>query len=99
MLQPISPTEKLCDKKVRNTESQNSSSSEQEEQRLLETSGSSSSSLNNPPGSASVSVISNKNNEKAETEGFQQRLSAAEGCQRHSGDRHNSASSGKNGSE
>lgn len=98
MLQPISPAEKLCDKKVRNTESQNSSSSEQEEQRLLETSGSSSSSLNNPAGSASVSVISN-NNEKPETEGFQQQPSAAEGCQLHGGDRHNSASSGKSGSE
>ncbi|XP_072740262.1 tumor necrosis factor receptor superfamily member 1B isoform X2 [Ciconia boyciana] len=94
---PFSPTEKQCDKKVRNTGSQNSSSSEQEEQHLLETSGSSSSSLNNPTGSARVSVISNKNNEKKETEGFQQQHSAAEGCKLHSGDRHNSASSEHSG--
>ncbi|KAK4809903.1 hypothetical protein QYF61_023390 [Mycteria americana] len=89
--------EKQRDKKVRNTGSQNSSSSEQEEQHLLETSGSSSSSLNNPTGSARVSVISNKNNEKKETEGFQQQHSAAEGCKLHSGDRHNSASSEHSG--
>ncbi|XP_075376857.1 tumor necrosis factor receptor superfamily member 1B isoform X4 [Mycteria americana] len=94
---PFSPTEKQRDKKVRNTGSQNSSSSEQEEQHLLETSGSSSSSLNNPTGSARVSVISNKNNEKKETEGFQQQHSAAEGCKLHSGDRHNSASSEHSG--
>ncbi|KAM6046202.1 tumor necrosis factor receptor superfamily member 1B isoform 2-T2 [Theristicus caerulescens] len=94
---PFSPTEKQCDKKVRNTGSQNSSSSEQEEQHLLETSGSSSSSLNNPAGSARVSVVSNKNNEKKETEGFQQQHSAAEGCKLHSGDRHNSAGSEHSG--
>ncbi|NXS42176.1 TNR1B factor, partial [Balaeniceps rex] len=94
---PFSPTEKQCDKKVRNTGSQNSSSSEQEEQHLLETSGSSSSSLNNPTGSAKVSVISNKNNENKETEGFQQQHSAAEACKHHRGDRHNSASSEHSG--
>ncbi|NXF31053.1 TNR1B factor, partial [Nyctibius bracteatus] len=94
---PFSPTEKQCDKKVRNTGSQNSSSSEQEEQHLLETSGSSSSSLNNPTGSARVSVISNKNIEKKETEGFQQQHSAAEGRKLRSGDRHNSASSDHSG--
>ncbi|XP_074883572.1 tumor necrosis factor receptor superfamily member 1B-like isoform X2 [Buteo buteo] len=94
---PFSPTEKQCDKKVRNTGSQNSSSSEQEEQHLLETSESSSSSLNNPTGSARVSVRSNKNNEKKETEGFQQQHSAAEGCKLYSGDRHNSASSEHSG--
>ncbi|XP_054656989.1 tumor necrosis factor receptor superfamily member 1B isoform X3 [Grus americana] len=91
---PFPPTEKQCDKKVRNTGSQNSSSSEQEEQHLLETSGSSSSSLNNPAGSARVSVISNKNNEK---KGFQQQHLGAEGCKLHSGDRHNSASSEHSG--
>ncbi|NWH16127.1 TNR1B factor, partial [Grus americana] len=94
MFQPFPPTEKQCDKKVRNTGSQNSSSSEQEEQHLLETSGSSSSSLNNPAGSARVSVISNKNNEK---KGFQQQHLGAEGCKLHSGDRHNSASSEHSG--
>ncbi|KAF1483305.1 Tumor necrosis factor receptor superfamily member 1B, partial [Megadyptes antipodes antipodes] len=77
---PFFPTEKQCDKKVRNTESQNSSSSEQEEQHLLETSGSSSSSLSNPTGSARVNVVTKQR-------------SAAEGCKLHSGDRHNSASS------
>ncbi|XP_010182171.1 PREDICTED: tumor necrosis factor receptor superfamily member 1B, partial [Mesitornis unicolor] len=94
---PFSPTEKPCDKKVRNTGLQNSSSSEQEEQHLLETSGSSSSSLNNPSGSARVNGISNKNNGKKETERFQQQHSAAEGCKRHSGDRHSSASSEHSG--
>ncbi|NXW04834.1 TNR1B factor, partial [Fregetta grallaria] len=94
---PFSPTEKQCDKKVRNTGSQNSSSSEQEEQHLLETSGSSSSSLNNPAGSARVSVASNKNDEKKEAGGFQQQHSAAEGCKLHGGDRHNSASSEHSG--
>ncbi|XP_074969861.1 tumor necrosis factor receptor superfamily member 1B isoform X2 [Phalacrocorax aristotelis] len=94
---PLSPNEKQCEKKVKNTGSQNSSSSEQEEQRLLETSGSSSSSLNNLTGSARISVTSNKNNEKKETEGFQQQHSAAEGCKLHSGDRHNSASSDHSG--
>ncbi|KAF1533320.1 Tumor necrosis factor receptor superfamily member 1B, partial [Eudyptula albosignata] len=77
---PFFPTEKQCDKKVRNTGSQNSSSSEQEEQHLLETSGSSSSSLSNPTGSARVNVVTKQR-------------SAAEGCKLHSGDRHNSASS------
>ncbi|KAF1647074.1 Tumor necrosis factor receptor superfamily member 1B, partial [Aptenodytes patagonicus] len=94
---PFFPTEKQCDKKVRNTGSQNSSSSEQEEQHLLETSGSSSSSLSNPTGSARVNGVSNKSNEKKETEGFQQQCSAAEGCKLHSGDRHNSASSEHSG--
>ncbi|XP_074748941.1 tumor necrosis factor receptor superfamily member 1B [Strix uralensis] len=94
---PFSPAEKQCDKKVRNTGSQNSSSSEQEEQQLLGTSGSSSSSLNNPTAPARVSVISNKNNEKKEKEGFQHQHSAAEGCKLHSGDRHNSASSEHSG--
>uniref|UniRef100_A0A672TGW4 TNFR-Cys domain-containing protein n=1 Tax=Strigops habroptila TaxID=2489341 RepID=A0A672TGW4_STRHB len=95
--EPFSPTEKQCDKKVRNTGSQNSSSSEHDEQHLLRTSGSSSSFLNNPTGSARISVISNKNNEKKKTEGFQQQHSAAEGCKCHSRDRHNSASSGHSG--
>ncbi|XP_025929962.1 tumor necrosis factor receptor superfamily member 1B [Apteryx rowi] len=94
---PFCPTEKQCDKKIRNTGSQNSSNSEQEEQHLLETPGSSSSSLNNPDGSTRVSVISNKNNEKKETEGFQQQHSATEGCKLHSGGRHNSASSEHSG--
>ncbi|XP_010003536.1 PREDICTED: tumor necrosis factor receptor superfamily member 1B [Chaetura pelagica] len=90
---PFSSTEKECDKKVRNTGSQNSSNSEQEEQHLLETSESSSSSLHNPAGSARVSVESNKNNEKKETEGFQQQYLSAGGWKLHSGDRHSSASS------
>ncbi|NXW26749.1 TNR1B factor, partial [Phaetusa simplex] len=94
---PFSPTEKQCDKKVRNTGSQNTSSSEQEEQHLLGTSGSSSSSLNNPTGSARVSVVSNKKNDKKETEGFHQQHSAAEDCKLHTGDRHNSASSEHSG--
>ncbi|KAM9521625.1 tumor necrosis factor receptor superfamily member 1B-like [Guaruba guarouba] len=94
---PFSPTEKHCDKKVRNTGSQNSSSSKHEEQHLLQTSGSSSSPLNNPTESARVSVISNKNSEKKKTEGFQQQHSAAEGCKRHSRDSHNSVSSGHSG--
>ncbi|NXS58783.1 TNR1B factor, partial [Brachypteracias leptosomus] len=94
---PFSPAEKPCDKKVGNTGSQDFSSSDQEKQQLLETSGSSSSSLNNPAGSARVTVISTKNNEKKEAEGFQQRHSAAEGCKLHSGDRHHSASSEHSG--
>ncbi|NXS96199.1 TNR1B factor, partial [Jacana jacana] len=94
---PFSPTEKQCDKKVRNAGSQNSSGSEQEEQRLLGTSGSSSSSLNNPTGAARVGVISNKKNEKKETEGFQQQHLAAAGCKLLSGDRHSSASSEHSG--
>ncbi|NXK46537.1 TNR1B factor, partial [Chauna torquata] len=94
---PFSPTEKQCDKKVRNTGSQNSNSSQQEQQHLLETPGSSSSSLNNPTGSARVSVTSNKNNEEKETEKFPQKYSAAEGWKLHSGDRHNSASSEHSG--
>ncbi|KAK1201655.1 TNR1B factor, partial [Pygoscelis papua] len=84
MSQPFFPTEKQCDKKVRNTGSQNSSSSEQEEQHLLETSGSSSSSLSNPTGSARVNVVTKQR-------------SAAEGCKLHSGERHNSASSEHSG--
>ncbi|XP_026718732.1 tumor necrosis factor receptor superfamily member 1B [Athene cunicularia] len=96
---PFSPAEKQCDKKVRNTGSQNSSSSEREEQHLLGTSGSSSSSLSNPAAPARVSVINNKNNEKKEKEGLQQQHSAPEGCKLHSGDRHNSASSEKAGYE
>ncbi|NXV19232.1 TNR1B factor, partial [Cepphus grylle] len=94
---PFSPAEKQCDKKVRNTGSQNTGSSEQEEQHLLGTSGSSSSSLNNPTGSARVSVISNKKNDKKETEQFHQQHSAAEGCKLHTGDRRNSASSDHSG--
>ncbi|KAM6336483.1 tumor necrosis factor receptor superfamily member 1B isoform 2-T2 [Alca torda] len=94
---PFSPAEKQCDKKVRNTGSQNTGSSEQEEQHLLGTSGSSSSSLNNATGSAGVSVISNKKNDKKETEQFHQQHSAAEGCKLHTGDRHNSASSEHSG--
>lgn len=95
LFQPFSPSEKQCDKKIRNTGSQSSSSCQQEEQHLLETPGSSSSSLNNPSGSARVSVTNN-NNEKKETERLPQQYSAAEGCKLHScGDRHNSASSGK----
>ncbi|NXC47320.1 TNR1B factor, partial [Penelope pileata] len=97
LFQPFSPTEKQCDKKVRNTGSQNSSSSEQEEQHLLETPGSSSSSLTNPAGPARVSVTNNKNKEKKETERFPQHFSAAEGCKLHSGDRHSSASSEHSG--
>ncbi|NXX91950.1 TNR1B factor, partial [Centropus bengalensis] len=97
VFQPSSPAEKQCEKKVRNTGSQNSSNSEQEEQHLLETSASSSCSLNNPPGSARVSVASNKNDEKKETEGLEQQHSAAEGSKLHSGDRHNSASSEHSG--
>ncbi|NWI64514.1 TNR1B factor, partial [Todus mexicanus] len=91
----FSPMEKQRDKKVRNTRFQNTSSSEQEEQHLLETSGSRSSSVTNPAGSARVTVINN--NEKKETEGFLQRHLAAEGCKRHSGDRHHSASSEHSG--
>ncbi|KAM6241000.1 LOW QUALITY PROTEIN: tumor necrosis factor receptor superfamily member 1B-like [Porphyrio hochstetteri] len=91
------PTEKQCDKKGRNADSPNSSGSEPEEQYLLETSGSSSISLSNPTGSAGVTVISNKNNGRKETEGFQQQHSGAEGCKLHSGDRHNSASSEHSG--
>ncbi|NXY71219.1 TNR1B factor, partial [Glareola pratincola] len=94
---PFSPTEKQRDKKVRNTGSQNTSSSEQEEQHLLGTSGSSSSSLNNTTASARISVISNKKNDKKETEGFQQQHPAAEGCNLHTGDRHHSASSEHSG--
>ncbi|XP_005021366.2 tumor necrosis factor receptor superfamily member 1B isoform X4 [Anas platyrhynchos] len=95
---PFSPSEKQCDKKIRNTGSQSSSSCQQEEQHLLETPGSSSSSLNNPSGSARVSVTNNKNNEKKETERLPQQYSAAEGCKLHScGDRHNSASSEHSG--
>ncbi|NWX87588.1 TNR1B factor, partial [Nothoprocta ornata] len=96
MFQPFSPTEKQCEKKVRNTGPQNSSNSKQEEQHLLETPGSSSSSLNNPAGATSNSVISNKNNE-SKVEGFQQQYSVTEGCKLHSGDRHNSASSEHSG--
>ncbi|NXE94135.1 TNR1B factor, partial [Menura novaehollandiae] len=94
---PFTPPEKQCDKKVRDTESQNSRSSEQEHQRLLETSGSSSSTPNNPSGSASISVISKKNDEKKKTEGFQQQHSPAEHSKLHSGDRHSSVSSEHSG--
>ncbi|POI30105.1 hypothetical protein CIB84_006145 [Bambusicola thoracicus] len=93
LFQPFSPTEKQCDKKVRNAGSQTSSSSEQEEQHLLETPGSSSSSLDNAAGSERVSVTNSKGNDKKES--FQQRYSATEGCKLHCGDRHSSASSGK----
>ncbi|NXY89649.1 TNR1B factor, partial [Alcedo cyanopectus] len=84
-----SPPERQCDNKVRNAGSQNS---EQEEQHLLAVE-SSSSSLNNPTGSARVSVTNNRNMEKKQTEAFQQRHSAAEGCNLPSGLRHHSASS------
>ncbi|NWI21130.1 TNR1B factor, partial [Crypturellus soui] len=94
---PFSTTEKQCEKKARNTGQQNSSNSEQEEQRLLETPGSSSSSLNNPAGASRISVISSKNNEKKEVEGFQQQYSVTEGCKLRNGDRHNSASSEHSG--
>ncbi|NXA53922.1 TNR1B factor, partial [Nothocercus julius] len=97
MFQPFSPTEKQCEKKVRNTGPQNTSNSAQEEQHLLETPGSSSSSLNNPAGASRISVVSNKNNEKKEVEGFQQQYSLTEGSKLHSGDRHNSASSEHSG--
>ncbi|KAI1231445.1 hypothetical protein IHE44_0007894, partial [Lamprotornis superbus] len=90
---PFPPPEKQCDKKVRDTELQNSKSSELEQQHLLETSGSSSSILNNPAGSASISVLSKKNHEKKNPGGFQQQHSPPEGSKLQSGDRHNSASS------
>ncbi|NXU39946.1 TNR1B factor, partial [Drymodes brunneopygia] len=94
---PFPPPEKQCDKKKRDTESQNSRSFEQEQQHLLETSGSSSSILNNPTGSASISVISEKNGEKKNPEGFQQQYSPPEGSKLHSTDRHSSASSEHSG--
>ncbi|NXP72769.1 TNR1B factor, partial [Ramphastos sulfuratus] len=97
MFQSSSPTEKERDKKVRNAGLQNSSSSEQEEQHLLETSASISSSLNNSSGSARVTVVSNKNNGKKATEGFQQQHSTLDHCNLHSGDRHSSASSEHSG--
>uniref|UniRef100_A0A8V0YUM4 TNF receptor superfamily member 1B n=1 Tax=Gallus gallus TaxID=9031 RepID=A0A8V0YUM4_CHICK len=93
---PFSPTEKQCDKKVRNAGSQNSSSSEQEEQHLLETPGSSGSSLDNAAGSERLSVINNKDSDKKES--FQQHYLATEGCKLHCGDRHSSASSELSGS-
>ncbi|NXN08710.1 TNR1B factor, partial [Indicator maculatus] len=97
IFQSSSPTEKERDKNVRNTGLQNSSSSEQEEQHPLETSGFISSSLNNSTGSARVTVISNKNNGRKATEGFQQQHSTADHCKLHSRDRHSSASSEHSG--
>ncbi|NXY57252.1 TNR1B factor, partial [Callaeas wilsoni] len=94
---PFPAPEKQCDKKVRDTELQNPRNSEQEQQHLLETSGSSSSILNNPTGSASISVISKKNDEKKNPEGFQQQASPPEGSKLHSRDRHSSASSEHSG--
>ncbi|XP_059722622.1 tumor necrosis factor receptor superfamily member 1B [Haemorhous mexicanus] len=93
---PFSPPEKQCDKKVRDTELQNSRNSEQEQQHLLETSGSSSSILN-PTGSATISVISKENYENKNSGGFQQQHSPPEGSQFLSGDRHSSASSEHSG--
>uniref|UniRef100_A0A8C5U9Z5 TNF receptor superfamily member 1B n=1 Tax=Malurus cyaneus samueli TaxID=2593467 RepID=A0A8C5U9Z5_9PASS len=92
----FSPCKKQCAKKVRDADLQNSRSSEQE--HLLETSGSSSSILNNPTGSASISVISQRNDVKKNPEGFQQQHSPPEGSKLHSGDRHSSASSEHSGS-
>lgn len=99
MFQPFPPPGKQCDKKVRDTELQNSSCSEQEQQHLLETSGSSSSILDNPPGSASISVIGKKDDEKKNPGGFQQQHSPPEGSKLQSGDRHSSVSSGTSNSE
>ncbi|NWY95561.1 TNR1B factor, partial [Loxia curvirostra] len=93
---PFSPPEKQCDKKVRDTELQNSRNSEQELQHLLETSGSSSSILN-PTESATISVISKENYENKNSGGFQQQQSPSEGSQFLSGDRHSSASSEHSG--
>ncbi|NXP26200.1 TNR1B factor, partial [Scytalopus superciliaris] len=90
---PFPSPEKQCDKKVRGTGLQSSSSAEQEEQHLLEIPGSSSSTLNNP--TARVSVITKRNDEKREPEGFQQQH--AEDSKLHSGDRHSSASSEHSG--
>ncbi|XP_014112663.1 PREDICTED: tumor necrosis factor receptor superfamily member 1B [Pseudopodoces humilis] len=90
---PFPPPEKQHDKRVRDTELQNSKNSEQEQQHLLETSGSSSSILNNPTGCANISVISKTNNEKKNPGGFQQQHSPPEGSKLQSGDRHSSASS------
>ncbi|NXV00804.1 TNR1B factor, partial [Cettia cetti] len=94
---PFPSPGKQCDKKVRDTELQNSRSSEQEQQHLLETSGSSSSILNNPAGSASISVICKKNDEKKNPGEFQQQHSPPEGSKFQSGDRHSSASSEHSG--
>ncbi|XP_058711395.1 tumor necrosis factor receptor superfamily member 1B isoform X3 [Poecile atricapillus] len=90
---PFTPPEKQRDKRVRDTELQNSKNSEQEQQHLLETSGSSSSILNNPTGCANISVISKTNNENKNPGGFQQQHSPPEGSKLQSGDRHSSASS------
>ncbi|NXD42494.1 TNR1B factor, partial [Copsychus sechellarum] len=95
---PFPPPEKQCDKKVRDTELQNTRSSEQEQQHLLEASGSSSSSiLNNPTGSASISVLSKNNHEKKNPGGFQQQQSPPEGSKLQSEDRHSSVSSEHSG--
>ncbi|XP_041275745.1 tumor necrosis factor receptor superfamily member 1B isoform X1 [Onychostruthus taczanowskii] len=90
------PPEKQCDKKVKDTELQNSRSSEQEQQHLLETSGSSSSILN-PTGSPTISVTSKKNYENKNSGEFQQQHSPSEGSKFLSGDRHSSASSEHSG--
>ncbi|NWZ43909.1 TNR1B factor, partial [Brachypodius atriceps] len=94
---PFPPPGKQCDKKVRDTELQNSTSSEQEQQHLLETSGSSSNLLSNPTGSANISVICKKNDERKNSGGFQQQHSPPEGSKFLSGDRHSSVSSEHSG--
>ncbi|XP_032935203.1 tumor necrosis factor receptor superfamily member 1B [Catharus ustulatus] len=94
---PFLPPEKQCDKKVRDTELQNSRSSEQEQQHLLEASGSSSSILNNPTESASISALNKNNHEKKNSGGFQQQHSPPEGSKLQAGDRHSSLSSEHSG--
>ncbi|NXR77126.1 TNR1B factor, partial [Pycnonotus jocosus] len=94
---PFPPPGKQCDKKVRDTELQNSTSSEQEQQQLLETSGSSSNLLSNATGSANVSVICKNNDERKNPGGFQQQHSPPEGSKFLSGDRHSSVSSEHSG--
>ncbi|XP_039553387.1 tumor necrosis factor receptor superfamily member 1B-like [Passer montanus] len=89
------PPEKQCDKKVRDTELQNSRSSEQEHQHLLETSGSSS--ILNPTGSPTISVTSKKNYENKNSGEFQLQHSPPEGSKFLSGDGHSSASSEHSG--
>ncbi|NWV31616.1 TNR1B factor, partial [Grantiella picta] len=94
---PFPPPEKRCEKKVRDTELQNSRSSEQEQQHPLETSGSCSSILNHPTGLSSISLINKRNDVKKNAEGFQQHL-FPEGSKLHREDRHSSASSEHSGS-
>ncbi|NXR97967.1 TNR1B factor, partial [Oxylabes madagascariensis] len=94
---PFPPPGKQCDKKVRDTELQNSRSSEQEQQHLLKTSESSSSILNNLTGSASINVICKKNDEKKNPGESQEQHSPPESSKFQSGDRHSSASSDHSG--